>query len=56
MIRKNVVAACIGPITASTAREAGLKVDIIAQEYTVPGLLAAMASWGQDKGNCGGND
>jgi len=56
MIRKNVVAACIGPITASTAREAGLKVDIIAQEYTVPGLLAAMASWGQDKGDCGEND
>lgn len=35
--------ACIGPITARTARELGLRVDVVAAEYTVPGLLAALA-------------
>ncbi len=34
--------ACIGPITARTARELGLQVDIVAQEYTIPGLVRAM--------------
>ena len=36
------VVACIGPITAKTAQERGLRVDIVAQEYTVPGLVRAM--------------
>ena len=35
--------ACIGPITAATARELGLRVDIIAQEYTARGLVDALA-------------
>lgn len=34
--------ACIGPITASTAREHGLRVDIIAEEYTARGLRDAL--------------
>lgn len=34
--------ACIGPITALTAEELGLKPDIVAKEYTVPGLVAAL--------------
>ncbi len=34
--------ACIGPVTAATAREAGLHVDIEASEHTVPGLVAAL--------------
>ncbi|HEX9096797.1 MAG TPA: hydroxymethylbilane synthase [Candidatus Dormibacteraeota bacterium] len=34
--------ACIGPITAQTARELGLRVDIIAQEYTTHGLVDAI--------------
>lgn len=34
--------ACIGPITASTARELGLRVDIMASEYTLDGLIAAL--------------
>jgi uroporphyrinogen-III synthase len=36
--------ACIGPITAGTARELGLAVDLVAEEYTIQGLLAALAS------------
>lgn len=34
--------ACIGPITAETARELGLTVDVMAAEYTVEGLVAAL--------------
>lgn len=34
--------AVIGPITASTAREAGLEVDVVADEYTIPGLVRAL--------------
>jgi uroporphyrinogen III methyltransferase/synthase len=34
--------ACIGPITAQTARDLGLRVDIIAQEYTTRGLVEAI--------------
>ena len=31
--------ACIGPITADTARKRGLGVDAEADEYTIPGLV-----------------
>lgn len=34
--------ACIGPITAETARKHGLTVDIEADEYTIPGLVAVV--------------
>ncbi|MCH7483681.1 MAG: uroporphyrinogen-III C-methyltransferase [Chloroflexi bacterium] len=34
--------ACIGPITAETARENGLTVDVMASEYTVEGLVKAL--------------
>ncbi len=36
------VIACIGPITAQTARSLGLNVDIVADEYTVTGLISAL--------------
>jgi enoyl-CoA hydratase/carnithine racemase len=35
--------ACIGPITAETAREQGLPVHLVAEEYTVDGLVQALA-------------
>ena len=35
--------ACIGPITAATAEELGLSVDIIAAEHNVEGLADALA-------------
>ena len=34
--------ACIGPITAGTAQEEGLPVDVVAEEYTTEGLLRAL--------------
>lgn len=40
----NPCLACIGPITARTAEEEGLRVDLIADEYTIEGLLAALIS------------
>lgn len=39
------VVACIGPITADTARAAGLQVDIEADEHTLDGLIDALVSW-----------
>lgn len=37
--------ACIGPITAATAREEGLPVHVIAAEYTAEGLIQALLSY-----------
>ena len=34
--------ACIGPVTATTARELGLRVDLEASEHTVEGLVDAL--------------
>jgi uroporphyrinogen III methyltransferase/synthase len=34
-----IIVAAIGPITGQTARELGIKVDIIAREYNIPGLV-----------------
>jgi uroporphyrinogen III methyltransferase/synthase len=34
--------ACIGPITADTARRYGLRVDAEGKEYTIPGLIEAV--------------
>ena len=38
------VVACIGPITAATARELGLTVDVEADVHTVDGLLTALTT------------
>jgi uroporphyrinogen-III synthase len=38
--------ACIGPVTATTARGLGLRVDVVAKEYTVDGLLEALKDLG----------
>ena len=37
--------ACIGPKTADRAAGAGLKVDIVAGEHTIPGLVAAIEEY-----------
>ncbi|MCH8089526.1 MAG: uroporphyrinogen-III C-methyltransferase [Chloroflexi bacterium] len=34
-----VCIACIGPVTAATAEEVGLKVDVVASDHTIPGLV-----------------
>jgi len=42
--RARPLIACIGPITADTARELGLRVDVEAPEHTVPGLVRAISN------------
>ncbi len=42
--------ACIGPKTAEAAAAAGLKVDILAREQTVPGLVAAIEDYYKEGG------
>jgi len=37
--------ACIGPKTADTAARAGLQVDIVASEQTIPGLVTAIEAY-----------
>jgi len=44
LVHKTTVA-CIGPITAETAESLGFDVDIVAREFTVPGLYAAMVDY-----------
>ncbi|MBI2918674.1 MAG: uroporphyrinogen-III C-methyltransferase [Chloroflexi bacterium] len=39
------VVACIGPVTAATARELGLRVDVEAAEHTIQGLVQALAAF-----------
>lgn len=40
--------ASIGPVTSDTLREFGLPVDIKAKEFTIPGLVAAIAALHRD--------
>lgn len=42
--------ACIGPVTAAAAKNAGLVVDIIQERYTIPGLVDALAAHFQRQG------
>ncbi|MDI6814499.1 MAG: uroporphyrinogen-III C-methyltransferase [Dehalococcoidales bacterium] len=39
--------ACIGPKTAATAAQAGLRVDVVAQKHTIPGLMEAIKEYFQ---------
>ena len=41
--------ACIGPVTAQQAQSMGLPVDILAEEYSVEGLVAAILKFYDDE-------
>ena len=43
----STVVACIGPQTAKAAEEHGLRVDVLADTSTVPGLVEALAAHGE---------
>jgi uroporphyrinogen III methyltransferase/synthase len=45
LLVQSVAVACIGPITAQTAREAGFAVAIMPDENTIPALVGAMAGY-----------
>ena len=40
-----IAIACIGPITEKTVEELGLRADVVAAEFTVPGLVSAIADY-----------
>ena len=42
-----ISAACIGPVTAEAAHAAGFRVDVVADEYTIRGLVHALDEWGR---------
>jgi len=42
---QKVTVACIGPITAQTARDNGLPVHIMAEVFTIPGLVKAIEKY-----------
>jgi uroporphyrinogen III methyltransferase/synthase len=44
---EGIAMACIGPVTARTAKEWGLKVRIQPKQYTIPGLTRAIAEYYQ---------
>jgi len=46
---RNVVIACIGPITAETAKANGLTVSIVSQEYTIKGLVESIIRYYEDR-------
>lgn len=48
-------AACIGPITAETARRHGIDVAVEAAEFTVDGLVAAIRAWAARAAPTGGS-
>lgn len=45
--------ACIGPVTADTARAHGIEVDVVASEHTIPGLVAALVDAVGRRGGAG---
>lgn len=47
---QGVTVACIGPITAETARSQGIQVDLIAKDYTIQGLVQALQDYFQERG------
>jgi uroporphyrinogen III methyltransferase/synthase len=44
-LMKGVAVACIGPITAETAKSMGIHVDLTAQDFTIDGLCNAVVSY-----------
>jgi uroporphyrinogen III methyltransferase/synthase len=45
LLPQSVRVACIGPVTATAARNAGLRVDILQATYTVPGLVQSLVNY-----------
>ncbi len=43
-LAQHALVAAIGPITAETARSLGLRVDVVADHYTIAGLVEAMVA------------
>ncbi|RJR30027.1 MAG: uroporphyrinogen-III C-methyltransferase [Desulfobacteraceae bacterium] len=48
---EKVAVACIGPVTADTAQKRGLKVDLVAGEYTIEALTRSIVEYFERKGS-----
>lgn len=46
---EGVAVACIGPVTAKTATEYGMKTDIMPKEYTIPAFVDAVVEYFKSK-------
>lgn len=42
---RNITICAIGPITAATLREYGVAPDVVAETYTIPGMVAALSAY-----------
>jgi len=42
--------ACIGPVTARTAERLGIRVDVVAKEHTIAGLVEAIVTAVAERG------
>ncbi|MGE3619776.1 MAG: uroporphyrinogen-III C-methyltransferase [Acidimicrobiia bacterium] len=49
-LRPPPAVACIGPVTAETARAVGLPVDVEAEVHTIDGLVEALVAWARGAG------
>lgn len=44
LVAKAVIA-CIGPITARTVEDLGMRSEVVSEEFTIPGLVSAMVDY-----------
>ena len=44
-VKRRVQAVCIGPVTAQTASARGFDVVVVAETFTIPGLVDALVGW-----------
>jgi uroporphyrinogen-III synthase len=49
-ILSRCLVACIGPVTARTAARLGIRVDVVAKEHTIPGLVEAIVNAVTERG------
>jgi uroporphyrinogen III methyltransferase/synthase len=40
-----IVIACIGPITKGTVEDLGMRPEVVADEFTIPGLVRAIIEY-----------
>jgi uroporphyrinogen III methyltransferase/synthase len=53
---KSVAVACIGPVTAKTAEEKGLSVNLVPQKYTIDSLTEALVAYLQPESLSNGGE
>jgi uroporphyrinogen III methyltransferase/synthase len=54
MLPSRIDVACIGPVTAATAKKAGFQIDISREEYTMEGLVQSLINHVKNKSSLAG--